>query len=863
MDLESRSPARQGCALASERRRRVPSSERKTGAYALPVAVALLAGACVPAAGSGGDEAGESVGVGSTVAVLEARTPGFEPFLLRGTFPVPPNTFPRADGAQPFRVRDTDGTLVDAQTEIVSRYASDARGADVVEVIARVHRDPGAAVGEFRTWDVVLDPHGQVPSPGATATVDDLRQVTSPLPATVDGLLASPTSIVLRAVDCFGNEYAALPLAASGNGRMTRFGRNQAELASHHVMLPTPPVAGPSGTLPHLLGVHSYVRTYAGEEIVGLDLRFHNALSGRDGSTTADDALDKLYFEEIELVVPAGWYVHQDFEDPYFGAPYEEDGRHVQPVVAPLEDGRLHVIRWQGQFHRRLILSRVQSGFHAWEYVTVHSGQAFCTRGNDPQDGHAYWSWWNPSTSRYYPQCHQLPRLDHVGIPQVRQELQEGMDLVREHLENGTNMGSYPIVANAMGWGHPWGVSYGGMTGGAEIHLYDGVDVAAAASPEGYRFYCGLHRMQTDRQPSALYDLDGTPSTVEDWLVRLGGDGDADYVPFSHFLLPDLGSGDPFGVGLTPQFQNVYVQGALLRPTWEGAHMGYDPQDYQHFIRYTRAAKVLAWLGNDPLAKDDLLMQAENFHLSYHPYRNSAYGYVQGNGLRGAREFVDEHWMSGFGFGRGEAWGLDCAVAAYATQTPEWRARKKPWLDQVAQLLNDGQAGCSGFIQAGVSPKFIDGLYRARQSIEQSITENMLRGMIERVYKGADPGRTAMLRSVYEDSLLAFISDMAWWPGENAPWTHTAVGPRQIDLPIWCSYAELPSNGYTPAYETYLDWSSFAYGFEETGSVQFLNKAGQQMGGGDLLTGLENAGLASLQTGAALLALMQRRNGDL
>src|SRR5207302_287580 len=77
------------------------------------------------------------------VARLELAAPSTPDFVLRGTIPVPRGTFPRDDGLSPFVLRDVDGTLQPAQTEIVSRYPDDDAGADVVEVSARVARPPG------------------------------------------------------------------------------------------------------------------------------------------------------------------------------------------------------------------------------------------------------------------------------------------------------------------------------------------------------------------------------------------------------------------------------------------------------------------------------------------------------------------------------------------------------------------------------------------------------------------------------------------------------------------------------------------------------------------------------------------------
>jgi hypothetical protein len=194
---------------------------------------------------------------------------------------------------------------------------------------------------------------------------------------------------------------------------------------------------------------------------------------------------------------------------------------------------------------------------------------------------------------------------------------------------------------------------------------------------------------------------------------------------------------------------------------------------------------VLAWLGNDSIAKDDLRTQAEMFHLSYHRYRNDQYGGMHSSGLRSHKAVVQSHPYKGGPFGRGEAWGLDCAAAAYSLADVAWRADKRPWVADIVQMLLLSQGSCNGFLQAQVSSKAVGGRYRARQQIEQSITENALQGLRESVFKGVDPGMSDMARDVLVESLYGFISDMAWSSG-NGPWRYTGVGPIDVTLPIWC-----------------------------------------------------------------------------
>ncbi|HEX6883409.1 MAG TPA: hypothetical protein VF530_08505 [Planctomycetota bacterium] len=787
------------------------------------------------------------------VGELATRAPVFSEFMLRGTLPVPRGLYPRLDGKNPFAIADHDGTPRYAQVEIVSRYPSAADGADVVELIAIVHRDPALAPGTPLSYRVLYSSTLAMNPPLGPSGV----------PSEVNQLILDPTGIEIAAQDCFGNRYVSRPLQPTPYKVLHR-GPIQAEVSYHQDMLPEVEIVG--STLPHLLGVHHYLSWFSDRSQIGLDLRFHNAHDGHDPATKLDDPLDKLYFRSLEISLPADWTLQQDFADPSFGNERVVGGRRIFDLVAPNADGTMHVIRWGGQFHRRLMLSPARSGSmeRARAYLDG-AGRAFCRRGTNDV-GVDYWSWWNPETARYFPQRHLLPLLDHLTPAALENRLASDLGFLVTRLASGRGVGDYPMASDRLGWGHPYGVAYGGMTSGQEIFCFDGILAATLASPDGFRLYSALHRMQTDRQPNALFQLGGEPSSVEEWLVE---NGDRDYVPFEHFVVPLVfGSRpDPFGVRSAPRFQADYVAANGLVPAYEAQHLGFDPHDHQHFIRYTRAAKVLAWLANDSLAADDLRLQAENFHLTFHPHYNGPFGSVQQSGMLAKQQYVAAYPNQGFPYGRGEAWGLDCVLAAYSTGELAWRERKLPWILQQAELLSTGQAACSGFVQAYVSNKAVNGLYQARQMIEQSITENTLVGLYESVLNQAQPAHAAMALDVLRASLRAFISEMAWFPGESGPWRYTGVGPLDPSLPPWCSRTEMPADAWTVGdRETFQDWSSFAYGYLLTGDSAFLRKAQVQIGAPDfagLAARLDSAGQANLENLAALMALVQRLQGRL
>jgi len=372
------------------------------------------------------------------VAELETRVPAFSEFMLRGTLPIPPGRFPRADRSVPFAVLDYDGTLRYAQVEIVSRYPSLMDGADVVELSAVVNRDPALPVGAPARYRVVYSPSFSLdPPPGPSG-----------VPQEVGDLILDHTGIEIAAYDCFGNRYSCRPLEPTPY-RMLHNGPIHAEARYHQNLLPE--VEIPGSTLPHLLGVHLYLNWYSDRTSVGLDVRFHNAHDGHDPTSKLDDPLDKLYFQRLEISVPADWTLQQDFADPFFGNERLVGGRRTFDLVAPMPDGSMHVIRWGGQFHRRLMLSpaRPISIERARGYLDG-AGRAFCVRGTN-DNGQECWSWWNRDTARYFPQRHQLPLLDHVPPATLEGRLTNELDFLRTRLASGTGVGDYPLASGRLG----------------------------------------------------------------------------------------------------------------------------------------------------------------------------------------------------------------------------------------------------------------------------------------------------------------------------------------------------------------------------------------------------------------------------
>jgi hypothetical protein len=165
--------------------------------------------------------------------------------------------------------------------------------------------------------------------------------------------------------------------------------------------------------------------------------------------------------------------------------------------------------------------------------------------------------------------------------------------------------------------------------------------------------------------------------------------------------------------------------------------LSWSPHDEQHLLRYTKQAKALVWLGNDSLAKDDLLLSGELFHLAFHESRQ-AEGSPQGATLRALEGLVQAHPHQGLPIGRELAWGIDAACAAYSVAAPPWRERNRDWLRRVATLLCDA-ALPSGILQRTVNARVLGHeRYTVTQTSESFYLIHALRCLDQSVLRGSD-----------------------------------------------------------------------------------------------------------------------------
>ena len=796
--------------------------------------LALTAVAFVAAAGEARAQGNYNV-----VAQMELGAPTSSSFVLHGTIPVPPGTFPRQDGRVPFSIVDSNGTVVDTQMEVVTRYPKDSDGADVVEVLGRVSVPANTPAGTRLLYKVI--DHLHTPTPAQVHP-------------TAASLLSNPGTILVVAKDCFGNSYSTelspgAPATPSVTVTTLKAGAGAKQTLVYGTMMPqTSNIGAPSGALQHLFGVHGYFTSWAGEEVISLDMRVNNGASGLDPATNMDNPLGVVYFQSLELWVKNGWNLLQQAPGPMFGSSRSQGNYTAYSIIEPNADGTLHYMPSQGQFVRRLALCKIGQEAKA-NSLLDSEGQAFCKRGNSPTSGQELFSWWNPLTARYYPQRHRLPELDHLGGDAIRLKLKNQHAIIHTALTTGAAGGC--IGVPNQGWAHPWGAKYGGMTGGSEVFLFDGFLVAEGASNEGWRATQLTHRAYMDRQPDALYNKDGRPTELSQWLQQ-GPNGP--YVNM-YFYGRLLAGNDPFGFKVASKHQVTWVTANNKKPAYQTLLAAFSPVDLQHVVRTTRSMKTLAWLGNDSLAKDDLRSRAEIFRLSYHQYPNNSTNKAQGGGLLDSFRAVTNTPGAGFKIGRAQGWGLDTVNAAYALGDSNYRQSVLPWYGVFTRTLSLGQVACNGYIQSQVSNKQLNGLYYMHQQYEMSILENGMRGAIESVLRGVDPTNATTMTQVLDRQIQGMISPQSWDPVKKGPWKNLAMAALNDPTTPFCNF--VPPGGTSPGVEKYQNWSSYAYGYEISHNQNLLNFAKTQMGG-DLLTAIKAKKFKDLEQRLALLALLQR-----
>ncbi len=782
------------------------------------------------------------------VAKISIKAP-FEPsFILEATLPVPPGTYTEGQTVSPLAYR-IENHEVTTQIEVVSWYPNPEDGADVVELIGRVRRPDSLSAGDEVEFEVVES---------QLSNVDF-----TPSPA-VEQLLNTPGSLRLTTNDLHGNSYSADLLAKvraqDPSVSFPRHGTFVSETRSHEVMLPDAGSgSGATAPYPHLLGVHVFARQYANMDFLALDLTLHNGIFGKSASPI-DDAICDAYFDSLELHMPAGWTMGWAIDNQGYGQPRNLPTETIQPILQPVRYGQFHNVPQQSQFNRRLVIARGPLAMARGMRVLRRETRGFCVPSDTPPNAIVdpeaeLWSWWNPITARYVTSNTRLPVLTHMTRAEVTAELQAKYNVVQDQVYRGSE-GGYPMTFASMGWAHPWGVQYGGMTGGDEIEMIPGIDVAWSRSNVGLRYLEQLSKAYIDRQPTAIFQLDGRAPNVEEHVFL--DNSDEEYVD-GYFHLTPAYSDVYFGFNHAnwAMAETAYLTARV--PYYEKDLKDFRPIDFAHHTRYLNPQLGLVWMANDSLAKLQLELTNALHRFSFHKYKNSFYNSIQGTGLLRRKLDVTAHPGRGANFGRPEGWAFVGSIAHYVTVSDRTkRLRLLNWFEDVARTAAAGQSACTGNPTSVPISKAFKGAYQTRQSFEVGFMLNAAHSMRTSVFDGIRPGLAATMRDYVTQGAYSTVNPPFWNMQADAQYRVIAVRPRFLHLPEFC--ANIPENGYqdSPYFDKTTAMAAWAYAYEATGDGLFLQRANEALGvTGNALVELENYGTHLLYEIAPLLSLLQ------
>jgi len=797
-------------------------------------------------------------------ATLITTVPNLPKFILRGVVPLPRGyTFGGPGQDCPFTIKHP---LLDencpTQWQPVSYYPSEVgQDAEVAsaEILAVIDRD-------------------DLP-PGVRAFFQLHEEASAwsyPEPATEAILMTQMKDAVrLRATDFFGNVYEAslsrnmfaqVPGGPSGlptgpgtilDTRTHRMGCAMGTVETHGWLDKKGP--GTAEALPWFLGWQAFFSVRTGSDVVELALNVHNAFSP---PKNLSDPAGHMYFKELSLVVPKGWAIMSEWPEPSMGSPKPDDNDafYVIPLVAANEDGTMHMMAQQAEREWRLVLFEEGNQSNAQEVLNQY-GWAVPAHDTAEAGLENPWCWQNEETGNYQAQRFPVPSLDPQAC--LERTLVE-YSKIRAALASRTAV-QYPD-AKPYGYFHPYGVSYGGMTGGSEIFPFDGLVELTAGSVEGLLYTRALHFMYSCRQQGMIYNIKGKPTRFEDYLK----DGTCDWHYLNAKWYPGYDGDYDFLNAVSTHRPAIEAAGQL--PVYEpqvtreyGSYSSYyQPQDFQHYVRRTRSCRTLAWLDNDPLAKRKLEMLAEIGLMWYHDMPSNSAAGVFGHL---STEITDGGDGMTIPEGRGAAWVMDTAAAAYAVGEKSWRDRAvvRSWFEAVTFVLRSSltPAGiCQGYRKGKmVTMHPFLGQYVVCHPFEQGLLAHGMQAILKSVCEGLEGAEEGLCREflqIQADGLARYM----WRDGTGGAWTKMAVGP--LDGEPFESIDEVPEDGfYGPYPEVWQIVPGMAYALADpelsnvTRTALMARVTDYAGGHPDPVEWFEGQGLKMIENRAPLLAWLQ------
>jgi hypothetical protein len=233
------------------------------------------------------------------------------------------------------------------------------------------------------------------------------------------------------------------------------------------------------------------------------------------------------------------------------------------------------------------------------------------------------------------------------------------------------------------------------------------------------------------------------------------------------------------------------------------------------------------------MAKDDLLLAAEMYHLARHESPHVQASWSAGRTLLVFEGIAKIHPHQGLPLGREDAWGIDAMCAAYSVADPEWRAKNRAWFGRMAQLLLDG-AMPSGIVQRTINNQLLGhARYAVTQTFESLLLIHAMRCMNESVFRGVEDERRSALEKLAVRGVDYLFFGPPWarvpnsWQPYPANPTVFLQGPRQAvavaanddyqTMPFCSQETDyLPPDAFGLGVEWFHPWAALSYAQEIT-----------------------------------------------
>ena len=521
---------------------------------------------------------------------------------------------------------------------------------------------------------------------------------------------------------------------------------------------------------PHLFG---WVSAFNGQEFVTVDLVFH------DG----EQASPPLFFSALSIEIAAGASV-------VYGIPEPLSVGNV--LVAPRQDGKLNFMEQRGRREFRIAIA---AAGHEAEAKAVLLGA-----------GWGVASTWT-SVPGFQAQQMVLADLSHLST-QLAPRLRTDWAKIDQAVIAGTSFGIgtipglQPGAPNAqgtrVGYRHPFGSKYGGITGGGMIDQWRGMELAECGEPQGLLALQLEHRMITDRQAVGLYGPDGSPVRPEDYVDSTGH-------PLGGWSLSPVDGRFDAGKDGVFAFASHSAPGVSpgLIPADYNELLSYSPIDYQHAVRRYSSSQCLVWLANDMIARRELILHARLWcGAMWSQHR-----------LDG--ELAQDTATPGHGtdWGRAAGWNWNNVATAYAIAVPQVRADLAPYIDKALRVYLASQM-VNGIWQANSTNKEaqkppFNSNYATEQTIELGITAHAVMGILGSFPLSpamASDARVAVIRAG-RDGVWRYL----WNPAgglTGGTWQFVAVRPAPFSA---APFATLPAGLNSGSNDTFQVGSTLAY----------------------------------------------------